>query len=56
MDEGLEVAEDLLLRAGSHEEALEMSVENFIGLESPRMASISLEHPGRHILAHDLHP
>ncbi|WP_257455108.1 aminoacyl-tRNA deacylase [Archangium lipolyticum] len=57
MDGGLEVAEDLLLRAGSHEEALEVSVEDFVGLESPRMASISLEQPERsHAVHHDLHP
>ena len=56
MDESLEVAEDLLLRAGSHEEALEVSVEDFIGLESPRTASITLEHAGRHTVQHDLHP
>lgn len=56
MDEGLGVAEDLLLRAGSHEEALEVSVEDFIGLESPRTASITLEHAGRHTVQHDLHP
>jgi Ala-tRNA(Pro) deacylase len=56
MDEGLGVAEDLLLRAGSHEEALEVSVEDFIGLESPRTASITLEHAGRHTAQHDMHP
>ncbi|HZH13436.1 MAG TPA: YbaK/EbsC family protein [Archangium sp.] len=56
MDEGLGVAEDLLLRAGSHEEALEVSVEDFIGLESPRTASITLEHAGRHTVQHDMHP
>jgi Ala-tRNA(Pro) deacylase len=57
MDDSLEVAEDLLLRAGSHEEALEVSIEDFVGLESPRMASISLEQPERtHVVHHDLHP
>ncbi len=43
LDEGLKVAEDLLLRAGSHEEALEVSVEDFMALESPRTAPITLE-------------
>jgi Ala-tRNA(Pro) deacylase len=56
MDEGLGVAEDLLLRAGSHEEALEVSVEDFIGLEAPRMAAITHEHAGRHTVHHDMHP
>lgn len=56
MDEGLGVAEDLLLRAGSHEEALEVSMEDFIGLEEPRTASITLEHPGRNTVQQDLHP
>ncbi|HYO71570.1 MAG TPA: hypothetical protein VEU33_36375 [Archangium sp.] len=56
MDEGLGVAEDLLLRAGSHEEALEVSVEDFIGLESPRMASITHGHAGHHTVQHDMHP
>ncbi len=56
MDESLEVAEDLLLRAGSHEEALEVSVEDFIALESPRMASISHAHSARHMVHHDMHP
>ncbi|MFY0564168.1 aminoacyl-tRNA deacylase [Archangium lansingense] len=55
MDEKLEGAEDLLLRAGSHEEALEVSVKDFIGLETPRTASISLEHPERNTVQHDLH-
>jgi Ala-tRNA(Pro) deacylase len=56
MDEGLGVAEDLLLRAGSHEEALELSVEDFIDLESPRIASLTLERTGRHSVHHDMHP
>jgi Ala-tRNA(Pro) deacylase len=56
MDEGLGVAADLLLRAGSHEEALEVSVEDFIGLESPRMASITHAHAGRNTVQHDMHP
>lgn len=56
MDESLGVAEDLLLRAGSHEEALEVSVEDFIALESPQMADISYERPGRHMEHHAMHP
>jgi Ala-tRNA(Pro) deacylase len=56
MDESLAVAEDLLLRAGSHEEALEVSVEDFMALESPRMATLTLERTGRHVVHHDLHP
>ena len=57
MDESLGVTEDLLLRAGSHEEALEVSVEDFIALESPRMASLTVERPGRYAVQHhELHP
>jgi Ala-tRNA(Pro) deacylase len=56
MDESLAVAEDLLLRAGSHEEALEVSVEDFIALEEPRMASLTHERTGRLVVHHDLHP
>ncbi|QRK12727.1 YbaK/EbsC family protein [Archangium violaceum] len=56
MDESLGVAEDLLLRAGSHEEALEVSVEDFIALESPQMADIIHERPGRHVEHHAMHP
>lgn len=56
MDESLAMAEDLLLRAGSHEEALEVSVEDLIALESPRMATLTLERTGRHVVHHELHP
>lgn len=52
MDEHLKEAEDLMLRAGSHEEALEVRAEDFIDLESPRMASIILARPGRHPVHH----
>lgn len=55
MDESLSVAEDLLLRAGSHEEALEVSVEDFSGLESPRMADLVIERPVHPTVHHDLH-
>jgi Ala-tRNA(Pro) deacylase len=41
LDDGLREAEDMLLRAGSHEEALAVSVEDFIALESPRTAPIT---------------
>jgi Ala-tRNA(Pro) deacylase len=43
-DESLAMAEELLLRAGSHEEALELSVEDFLMLESPLMAHL-IEQP-----------
>jgi Ala-tRNA(Pro) deacylase len=56
MDESLGVAEDLLLRAGSHEEALEVSVEDFIGLEAPRMGALLIERPAHPTVHHDLHP
>lgn len=56
MDESLNEAEDLMLRAGSHEEALEVRAEDFIDLESPRLASIIQERPGRHAGNHELHP
>ncbi|MFL5356061.1 aminoacyl-tRNA deacylase [Archangium sp.] len=56
MDESLAVAEDLLLRAGSHEEALEVSVEDFTALESPQRASLTQERTGRLVVHHDLHP
>lgn len=42
MDESLNATQDLLLRAGSHEEALEVRAEDFINLESPRRASLTL--------------
>jgi Ala-tRNA(Pro) deacylase len=52
MDESLGEAEDLLLRAGSHEEALEVHASDFLNLESPRKASIiqerSEQHAGNH--------
>ena len=56
MDESLGVAEDLLLRAGSHEEALEVSVEDFIALESPRTSALLIERPAHPTVHHDLHP
>ena len=56
MDESLNEAEDLLLRAGSHEEALEVRAEDFIDLESPRLASIIHERPGQQPVHHDMHP
>lgn len=43
MDASLDEAEDLLLRAGSHEEALEVRAGDFLNLESPRMASLVLD-------------
>lgn len=42
-DESLGVAEDLLLRAGSHEESLEVSVEDFLALESPLVAPLIVQ-------------
>ncbi|WP_309890134.1 YbaK/EbsC family protein [Archangium sp.] len=56
MDDSLGVAEDLLLRAGSHEEALEVSVEDFIGLEAPRTVALITERPAHAPPRHDLHP
>ena len=47
LDESLSAAEDLLLRAGSHEEALELSVEDFIALEGPQVIPLVLEHGQR---------
>ncbi|ATB40739.1 hypothetical protein CYFUS_006195 [Cystobacter fuscus] len=43
LDEGLRGTEDMLLRAGSHEEALSVSVEDFLALESPQVVSITQE-------------
>lgn len=56
VDESLSVAEDLLLRAGSHEEALEVSVKDFIALESPRMAGIIRERLDAPLESHAMHP
>ncbi len=47
MDESLGEAEDLLLRAGSHEEALEVHAADFLNLESPLKASIIMERSGQ---------
>jgi Ala-tRNA(Pro) deacylase len=52
MDESLGAAKDLLLRAGSHEEALEVHAADFLNLESPRKASIILERTGKHLGHH----
>jgi len=49
LDENLGATEDLLFRAGSHEEALEMSVEDFIALESPQLVPLVLDHGPRRI-------
>ena len=43
LDESLSAAEDLLMRSGSHEESLEVSVEDFIALESPRLVPLTRE-------------
>lgn len=50
MDESLGSAEDLLLRAGSHEEALEVRARDFINLESPSIATLTREREGRHAM------
>jgi Ala-tRNA(Pro) deacylase len=39
IDESLRTAGPLLFRAGSHEEALEMTFEDFVNLEQPRIGS-----------------
>ncbi|MET0404088.1 MAG: YbaK/EbsC family protein [Cystobacter sp.] len=46
-DESLGRAEHLLLRAGSHEESLELKVEDFLTLESPLMAPLTTQPPLR---------
>ncbi|HZI10668.1 MAG TPA: YbaK/EbsC family protein [Myxococcus sp.] len=56
MDASLGEAEELLLRAGSHEEALEVRAEDFLDLESPRRAAITAERPGQPLVQHELHP
>ncbi|ATB31007.1 aminoacyl-tRNA deacylase [Melittangium boletus] len=57
LDENLSAAEDLLFRAGSHEDALEMSVEDFIALESPQVAPLVIDHGYRHVSTPEaMHP
>ena len=42
-DESLGLAEELLLRAGSHEESLELKLEDFLALESPLVAPLTVQ-------------
>lgn len=55
-DESLSDAQDLLMRAGSHEESLEVSVADFLALESPRRASLTRTQEERPAPAREVHP
>lgn len=47
IDASLRDAGPLLFRAGSHEEAIEMSFQDFVDLEQPRIGSFIQEREGR---------
>lgn len=55
-DESLGTAQGLLMRAGSHEESLEVSAEDFLALESPRRALLTHAHEERPAPAREVHP